>query len=208
MLQALQATAFTLAGVPVSGLELLASLLGLAMVACNLRVHPAAWPLAIASSALYAAVFWEGRLYGQVALQGLFIAVSVWGWRQWLHGHSAGGAPLRVGSLGARARLGVAAATLLAWPAVALFLAGATDSAAPWLDGLTTVGALTGQLLLARKRTDNWPVWLAVNVLSVVLFVQAGLWPTALLYAVFAGLAVVGWRTWRRLEQREGAKQA
>jgi nicotinamide mononucleotide transporter len=202
VLQALQSAAFTLAGVPVSWLELVASLLGLAMVACNLRVHPAAWPLAIVSSALYAAVFWDGRLYGQVALQGVFIAVSAWGWRQWLHGHGAGGSPLQVGSLGARARLGVAAATLLAWPAVALFLARGTDSAAPWLDGLTTAGALTGQLLLARKRIDNWPVWLAVNVLSVVLFARSGLWPTALLYAVFAGLAAWGWWTWRELERR------
>lgn len=185
-----------------SGPEVVASLLGLAMVGCNLRVHPAGWPLAIASALLYGFVFWEGRLYGQAALQLLFIGVSAWGWWQWLHGSAAAGGPLRVGWLRPRQRLAAAVATLLAWPVLAWMLATGTDSSAAGLDALTTVGAVTGQLLLARKRVDNWPVWLAVNGLSVVLFVQAGLWPTAGLYAVFACLAAWGWVRWSRLAAR------
>ena len=197
--EALQASAFTLGGAPVSWLEAVASLLGLAMVGCNLRVHPAGWPLAMASAALYGFVFWHGRLYGQAALQGLFIVVSAWGWWQWLRGTEDVGSPLRVRWMRPRARIGAALATLATWPLLAAALAVGTDSAAPLLDALTTVGAVAGQLLLARKRVENWPVWLAVNVLSVGLFVQARLWPTALLYAVFAGLAAWGWLHWSRL---------
>jgi nicotinamide mononucleotide transporter len=203
-LQALQAGAFTLWGTPVTWLEVVASLLGLAMVGFNLRVHPAGWPLAIASAALYALVFWHGRLYGQAALQLLFIGVSAWGWRQWLRGMDATGGELRVGWMRPRQRLAAAAATLAAWPLLGGLLAAGTDSAAPALDALTTVGSVAGQLLLARKRVENWPVWLAVNVLSVTLFVHAGLWPTALLYAVFAALAAWGWLHWSRLAA-EGA---
>ena len=182
-----------------SGLEAVASLLALAMVGFNLRVHPAGWPLAMASAALYVIVFWQGRLYGQAALQGLFIGVSAWGWWQWLRGTEASGTPLQVRWLQPRQRLAVLAGTLMAWPLLAALLAQGTDSAAPVLDALTTVGALAGQLLLARKRVENWPVWVAVNVLSVVLFVQAGLWPTAALYTAFAVLAAWGWVRWSRL---------
>jgi nicotinamide mononucleotide transporter len=57
-------------------------------------------------------------------------------------------------------------------------------------------------LLLGRKLVENWPVWLAVNVFSVGLFAYKALWLTALLYAVFAVLSVVGWRAWQRLEAR------
>jgi nicotinamide mononucleotide transporter len=199
---ALQASAFTLWGMPVSWLETVASLLGLAMVGFNLRVHPAGWPLAIASSVLYALVFWQGRLYGQAALQLLFIGVSAWGWWQWLRATDVAGRPLRVGWMRPRQRLAALAATLAAWPALGGILAAGTDSAAPALDALTTVGAVAGQLLLARKRTENWPVWLAVNALSVVLFVRAGLWPTALLYAVFAALSAWGWYGWSGLARR------
>jgi nicotinamide mononucleotide transporter len=57
----------------------------------------------------------------------------------------------------------------------------------------------TGQVLLARKAVENWPVWLVVNIYSVGLFAYKGLWLTALLYALFAGLSWVGWQAWRRL---------
>src|SRR3989344_4098237 len=66
---------------PISRLEAVASLMALAMVGFNLRVNPLGWPLAIASSALYALLFARSRLYGEAALQLVFIALSACGWR-------------------------------------------------------------------------------------------------------------------------------
>jgi nicotinamide mononucleotide transporter len=68
----------------------------------------------------------------------------------------------------------------------------------PYLDALPTVGSLAGQALLGRKLIENWPVWLAVNVLSLGLFALKGLWLTVLLYVIFAVLSLAGWRAWRR----------
>jgi nicotinamide mononucleotide transporter len=192
----LLAPAFTAWGTPVTWLELTAVALSLGMVACNLRVLPLAWPLSIAASLAYALLFADARLYGQAALQFVFIAVASWGWWQWLHGRDPDGGALRVGWMSPRARALALAATLAAWPLLAWALHLTGDAAAPLLDALPTVGAVTAQLLLARKRVENWPGWLAVNLLSVALFVQQALWATALLYAVFAALSLAGWRAW------------
>ena len=73
-----------------------------------------------------------------------------------------------------------------------------TDSDVPYLDALPTVGSVAGQLLLGRKLVENWPVWLLVNGVSLVLFAVKGLWLTVVLYALFALLSVVGWRAWHR----------
>jgi len=196
--------AFHLWGSPVSWAELAGSVLGLAMVGCNLRVHPAGWPLAVLSSMLYALVFAHGGLYGEAGLQGFFVVIAAWGWWQWLHGTAHDGAALQVGTLSTGQRMAAAAATLAAWPALALALAHGTDSQVPWLDALPTVASVTGQILLGRKRIETWPVWLAVNLFSVGLFAARGLWPTALLYAVFALLSVSGWRAWRARRPRSG----
>ena len=200
----LLAPLFTLLGSPVTGLELLAFGLSLWMVACNVRVNPLAWPLAMAASALYGVLFAHSRLYGEASLQLFFIVVAVWGWWQWLRGRGDDGQALRVRRMTARARWQVAAATLAAWPLVALLLDHGTDSDVPWLDALPTVASVTGQLLLARKRVETWPTWLAVNAASVLLFAVKGLWLTVLLYVIFSVLSVLGWRAWRRLEA-EGA---
>jgi len=198
----LLAPAFTLAGIDFTWLELVAVVLSLAMVACNLRVNPLGWPLAIVASALYGLLFLHSKLYGEAALQLVFIALGAWGWWQWLRGTTAQGERLAVRALSARQRAMALAFTLAAWPLLGWLLDQGTDSEVPYLDALPTVGSLVGQVLLARKWLDNWPAWLAVNAVSVVLFASKGLWLTVALYAVFAALSVLGWRAWAKLLPR------
>jgi nicotinamide mononucleotide transporter len=196
------AVAFHWLGADFTWLELAAVLLSLWMVACNMRVHPLAWPLAMLSSALYALLFLHYKLYGEAGLQLLFITLAGWGWWQWLRGRGDDGQPLRVRRIGLRWRLAAAGLTLLAWPALGLLLDRITDSDVPYFDALPTVASVTGQILLGRKLIENWPVWVLVNLVSVALFFHKGLWLTVLLYAVFTVLAVAGWQAWRRLEGR------
>jgi nicotinamide mononucleotide transporter len=56
--------------------------------------------------------------------------------------------------------------------------------------------------LLARKYSDNWLAWLGVNGSAVVLFAQQRLWPTVLLYTLFALMSAWGWWMWRRAMRR------
>jgi nicotinamide mononucleotide transporter len=194
------AAAFQFLGSPVTWLEIAAFWLSVAMVFANMRVNPVAWPLAIAASLLYALLFADARLYGEAGLQLVFVAVSLWGWWQWLRARDDAGRPLQVSPLKPRHRLLALGATLLAWPLLGLLLDSATDSDVPYFDALPTVASITAQILLARKHTDNWPVWLMVNAVSVALFAHKGLWLTVVLYALFALLSVQGWRAWRRIE--------
>jgi nicotinamide mononucleotide transporter len=179
-------------------LEWVAALVAVAMVLANLRVNPIGWPLAIVSSLIYAKVFADSKLYGEASLQIVFVALALWGWWQWLRGRGADGQALQVHVLTKRQRWLTGAATLAAWPLLGLLLQRATDSDVPYLDALPTVASLTGQFLLGRKYIENWAVWVAVNGFSVALFAHKGLWLTVALYAVFAVLAVAGWRAWRR----------
>jgi nicotinamide mononucleotide transporter len=197
----LLASAFTLWGSPVTWLEIVAFVLGIWMVLCNLRVNVLGWPLAIASSLLYALLFADSRLYGEASLQLFFVLVAGWGWWQWLHGSPPEGGAPRVQFMAARQRWQAAAAALALWPLLGLALRAATDSDVPFLDAAPTVGSLAGQILLGRKKVENWAVWVGVNVFSTGLFAYKGLWLTVLLYVLFTVLAVVGWRAWRRLAQ-------
>lgn len=202
LLQALRpllVAAFTLWGAPVTWAEVLAFVLSLWMVGCNIRVHAAAWPLAIVSSLLYALLFRDARLYGEASLQIFFVAVAFWGWWQWLRGRAEDGGALRVRALSARGRTELAGTVLLVWPLLATLLHRFTDTDVPWWDALPTTGSVAGQWLLGRKYVENWPVWVAVNVISMGLFAWKGLWLTVLLYGLFAVLALVGWRAWRKM---------
>ena len=202
LLQALQplfASAFTLWGSPVTWLEIVAFVLAIAMVIFNIRVNPLGWPLAIVSSILYSALFWNSRLYGEAGLQILFVVVAGWGWWQWVRGTTADGGALRVRTLSPQGRLIAMAAVAVGWPAIGWFLHRTTDTDVPWWDAFPTAASIVGQWLLGRKYVENWPTWVIVNVVSVALFAYKGLWLTVGLYAVFVAMSFAGWRAWRRL---------
>ena len=202
LLQALQpffSPAFTLWGTAVSLLEVVAFVLAIVMVVLNMRVNALAWPLAIISSLLYFALFWNSRLYGDASLQVFFALVALWGWWQWLRGRAADGAALQVRALPVRGRWALLLALALAWPATGLFLKTFTDTDVPWWDAFPTAASVIGQWLLGRKYVENWPAWVVVNVVSVGLFAYKGLWLTTVLYTLFVAMSFMGWRAWARL---------
>lgn len=198
LLQPLFAPAFELLGSTITWAEVLAFVLAVWMVICNMRVHALAWPLALISSLLYFLLFWSGKLYGEASLQLVFAALAIWGWWQWRRGTTEDGDALRVRLLSPRGRLAAIVLTLLAWPALGFFLARQTDSTAPFWDAFPTVASLLGQWLLGRKYQENWGVWIIVNTVSVALFAYKGYWLTVVLYAVFIPMSLAGWRAWQR----------
>lgn len=183
-------------GLNTTPLELISFVLALLTVLLNIRQSHWAWLFSIVSSALYALVFFDSRLYGDMGLQLVFIGVSVWGWRQWLGGAGAGGG-LAVTRLDGRGWLGAGAGWLAGFVLLSWFLKARTDTDVPYADGFLTAGSLLGQLLLSRKKLENWHVWIVVDVLYVGLYLYKHLTLTAILYAVFVLMALVGLRAWR-----------
>jgi len=52
--------------------------------------------------------------------------------------------------------------------------------------------------LSARKRLENWVLWLAVDVVAAGIYAVKGLPFYALLYTLYLALAVLGFQQWRR----------
>lgn len=191
--------AFVLLDTPVTWLEVLAFVLALANIGCNVAEIHWGWPLSIAASALYAWLFYVSRLYGEASVNLFFAATAIWGWWQWLHGRRPdSGDSLQIARLARRGQLLAGLSWLATWVLCSALLYLITDSDVWWADGFVTAGSIVGTVLLGRKYIENWPVWLLVNVASVALFLFKGLPLTALLYVLFLGLAVMGWTGWNK----------
>ncbi|MDR6393846.1 nicotinamide riboside transporter PnuC [Herbaspirillum seropedicae] len=196
-------TPLSLLGLSTTPLELVSFALAVITVWLNIRQNHWAWLFSILSSVLYAAVFADARLYGDAGLQFVFVAVSIWGWYQWLRGGVAH-QPLAVSRLQRGGWGLMLAAWLAGWWVLSWFLQRYTDTDVPHMDGFLTAGSLVGQFLLSRKKIENWLVWIAVDVLYVGLYVYKHLSLTAMLYALFVLMAAAGWRSWRRAAAQAG----
>jgi nicotinamide mononucleotide transporter len=154
------------------------------------------YPFSLLSVALYGLIFFQVKLYADMALQGIFALTLLYGLAEWLRGRSASGEVVVT-----RIRLTEFLASLLLGAALALGLGHTlethTDASLPWADSVLLAGSLIGSIWAARRRLENWWVWIIVDVLYVGLYLLKHLYLTAVLYAAFVILAVLGLRRWR-----------
>ena len=68
----------------------------------------------------------------------------------------------------------------------------------PWRDAFIAAFAVAAQLLQVRKNLENWPLWVATNLVAVVSYWSAALAFTAFLYAIYLVMSFLGWREWSR----------
>ncbi len=156
------------------------------------------FPVAIVACALAAVVYFRARLYSDVGLQIVFIALGLYGWWLWLRKGPEQG-EVHVSRTPGRWWL-LLSALALAFTATAGYLFERyTDAAAPYWDNAATAVSLVAQFLLTRKKLENWLLWIGVDVLYVVLYWHRGLALFSVQYVVFLGLAGYGYWQWRRL---------
>jgi len=155
------------------------------------------WPVGIVSVSSFIVVFFRAKLYAAMGLQGVYVALAVYGWYSWLHGGEGRGA-LAVSRLPRRIGVGLGAVGVVATGIAGYWLRARTDEALPYLDGFTTSFSLAAQWLQARKYLENWLVWVVVDVVYVGMAMSQGLMLTALLYGVYVLLALLGYRDWKR----------
>jgi nicotinamide mononucleotide transporter len=153
------------------------------------------WPLGIVNVALYAVVFYQAKLYADMGLQVVYAVLCAYGWWSWARGERGGALPVR--RLGRPGALAALAAGGLATVGLGATLASTTDASLPWLDAGTASFSLVAQFLQARKRIENWLLWIAVDAVYIGMYGYKELWLTAALYLLFLLLAIAGWRSWR-----------
>jgi nicotinamide mononucleotide transporter len=178
-----------------SPVEAVGAGLGLVYLVLVIRQQPLCWAAAFVSTLLYAWVFRAAALPMQSALQLYYVAMAVYGWFAWRGGTGRGGLPVTRGSW--RLHAGGLLAVLVATALTVRALGTGDDPLRTVLDAFTTWASVFTTWLVARKILGNWGWWLVIDALIAVLCWQQQLYPTALLYASYLVLVVIGWREWR-----------
>jgi nicotinamide mononucleotide transporter len=168
------------------------------LVCVILAVKRSLWqfPFGIVGTALGFFVFWNASLYSSAVLQPFFIAVQVYGWWYWLRGDK--GVKPRIRSTDAWLVVILCLGALCVSTGAAYALDALTDAEMPVADASIFGLSVVAQILLDRKRIENWPVWAVINVISVYVYGTQGLWLYTALYVFFFFNAFWGWWEWRK----------
>ena len=143
------------------------------------------------------AVYASAHLGGLAVRQVVILLISVYGWWAWTRRSDP------VYGVAIRKSAGVERLVLIAvlaggTSAFALLLTALDASWAPWPDAWIFIGTGVAFWAQGRGLVEFWLVWLAVDAVGVPLQIASGLYFSAAIYLVFAGLVIHGWWTWTR----------
>lgn len=193
----MEQTAFVLWDANVTIGEIVGFVTGALCVWLLARQHVLNWPIAIVNNLTFAGVYFRAKLYGDAGLQILFAVMMAYGWVSWTRAPNAEAKapPPRTTTATEWRWLGVA--TIVAFAALGLALDHLTPSPVPYADAVLVALSLAASWGQARRLVESWWIWILVDVVAVPLYITRHLYPTAVLYVIYAGLCVDGLRRWR-----------
>lgn len=198
-----------------SYLEFFGTIFTIWCVWLTVKARVLSWPIGIIGTILYLFLFYQIQLYSDLFEQVYFLITSIIGWYIWLHPKTAKeedkNKELRIGRNTFRINIlwaGVVAlgTALLTWVTVNLNIwlprYFPEPAAYPFADAFTTAMSFTAQWLLAKKKIENWLLWISVDAIDVWIYWFKGVKFVSLEYALFFVLATKGFIEWyKKYEQ-------
>ena len=178
-------------------IECIAVIFGILSVWYASRENIWVYPTGIINVGLYVYIFINTHIYAQSLLQVYYLAMSIYGWYNWVHHPSSEGntAITRLDIKGWFLAIGL---TVIGTYLIYIVLKKYTDSTVPFLDGFTTAISFVAMWLMAIKKVENWIGWVVGDLILIVLSISQHLAFTSIQYLVFLGLAVSGWIEWNK----------
>ncbi|MDO6747598.1 nicotinamide riboside transporter PnuC [Gilvimarinus sp. 1_MG-2023] len=180
-----------------SAWEFIAVALAVAYLLLAVKQNSLCWYCAFASTAIYTVLFWDVQLLMESGLNVYYMVMAVYGWWQWRHG-GKNDTSLPIRRWGLTQHLKAGAGILTITLVSGALLMQYTEAAWPYLDSFTTWASVITTFMVARKILENWLYWMVINSISIFLFIDRGLYLTALLLVSYLIISIFGLINWRR----------
>ena len=180
--------------------ELSGTVFGLIYVWLSIRQSLFTWPAGIITSLLYCWVLFDAKFYAGMGLQGYYVVISIYGWWSWQQGGNgdSGDEQLHVSHTGSKLWIKLFILNLLLTILMYYLLGRYTDSPIPFGDAFTTSLSIIATWMLARKKIEQWLIWIFIDLVSAGLYLYRGLYPTVFLFVVYTIMAGIGYLEWHK----------
>lgn len=189
-------------------LDMLTTILGLAYIILEYRASLWMWVVGFFMQALGIVLYYQKGLYADCAMEFYYISMTIYGFWRWFRHPVAGKdtKPLQITHIPRKLILPWGALTAVIWAVIYWLLVTFTNSTVPLADSFTTALSLVGIWALAHKYLEQWFVWIAVDIVTCVLYFYKEIPFKASLYALYVIIAILGFFKWRR-EMEAKSKQ-
>lgn len=180
-------------------LELIAVGFGIISVWFAKKNNILVYPTGLVSTQIFVYILMEFQLYGDLIINFYYSIMSVLGWYLWSRiKNGADEFPISVmNKKDFIISVMIFIVTLLFVVFVYLFFDKFTDWTA-YVDAFTTGLFFVGMWLMAKRKVENWILWIIADIISVPLYFHKGLTFSSLQFSIFTILAILGYLEWKK----------
>lgn len=180
-----------------SVIDFLGSLLSLLCTYLFIKEDKRAWLISAVAIPFDAFVYYQSHLYGDMFLQGIYLSMTLYGYKQWRN-DSNPNQELPISYTNQLEKLLLLCIATLSIFALNPVLKPFNQPHIATLDSITTVLSLCAQWLLCKKKIETWLVWFIVDGLYAYLYIIKSLPFHGLMAFIYLLMAISGWRNWHR----------
>ena len=179
-------------------LDIVTTVLGLAYIILEYKASLWMWAAGFLMQALGIVLYYQKGLYADCGMEFYYLSMTIYGYWRWIHG-SASKEALPIRHFPKRLVLPWLAIIAAVWGIIYWLLVTFTNSNVPLADSFTTALSIVGIWALAHKYLEQWFIWIAVDVVTCVLYFYKDIPFKASLYALYVVIAIFGYFKWRKM---------
>ena len=190
-------------------LDITTTILGLAYILLEYKASIWMWAVGAVMQILGIVLYYQKGVYADCGMEFYYLAMTAYGYWKWqkdpplpsLKGSEdlRGDLERSISHIPSRIALYWGTLFLLLWALIWWLLSTFTDSTVPVADAFTTSLSLLGIWALAHKYLEQWFVWIAVDIVTCVLYFHKDIPFKASLYGLYVIIAIFGYLRWRRM---------
>ena len=179
-------------------LDIVTTVLGLAYILLEYRASLWMWVVGFAMQALGIVLYYQKGLYADCGMEFYYLSMTIYGYWKWVRGNSSKNS-LPISHIPLRLLACWSVIMAAVWALIYWLLVTYTNSNVPLADSFTTALSLIGIWALAHKYLEQWFIWIAVDVVTSILYFYKDIPFKASLYALYVIIAIFGYMKWRRM---------
>ena len=183
-------------------LDIVTTVLGLAYILLEYKASVWMWLVGFLMQALGIVLYYQKGLYADCGMEFYYLAMTVYGYWRWVHG-STEMQNLPIRHFPRRLVLPWLAVIAAVWALIYWLLVTFTNSNVPLADSFTTALSIVGIWALAHKYLEQWFIWIAVDVVTCILYFYKDIPFKASLYALYVIIAIFGYFKWRKMVAKD-----
>jgi nicotinamide mononucleotide transporter len=185
-------------------LEITAVVFGIISVLFARKNNILVYPTGLISTLIFIYILYNFKLYGEFIINIYYSAMSIIGWYLWSRKNNGQEEfPISImNSKEYKISTIIFTVTLLFIALVYHFFDKFTDLTA-YVDAFTTALFFVGMWLMAKRKIENWIVWIIADIISVPLYFYKGLTVSSLQFIVFTIIAILGYKEWKIFLQKK-----